>query len=92
MNRKFDIIIMMILITGLSMVLTLVMNNADAIDSAYTPDRTAAYNQDPEWYKYKITVRDADSCLMYGVETWDNVYLGEVNASQLDSIITDHNY
>lgn len=91
-NKKFDIILAMMLIVGVSVVLTLVMNNAEAIDSKYTPDRTASYDDDPEWYKYKVTVYDNDTCISYGVETWDGVYLGNVTASQLDSLIADDNY
>lgn len=47
---------------------------------------------EPEWYKYKVTVTEDNGVLLYGVETWDGVYLGEVPASKLDSLISDDNY
>jgi hypothetical protein len=48
--------------------------------------------QDPEWYKYKVSVVEDKGVLYYEVETWDGENLGVVNASQLDSLISDVNY
>ena len=46
----------------------------------------------PEWYKYKVTVTEDNGVLMYGVETWDGVHLGEVPACKIDSLVSDYNY
>lgn len=47
---------------------------------------------EPEWYKYKVTVTEDNGVLLYGVETWDGVYLGEVPACKIDSLVSDYNY
>lgn len=47
---------------------------------------------EPEWYKYKVTVTEDNGVLMYGVETWDGVYLGEVPACKIDSLVNNYNY
>lgn len=53
---------------------------------------TNAWRHDHEWYKYKVTVTEDNGVLLYGVETWDGVYLGEVPACKIDSLVSDYNY
>ena len=47
--------------------------------------------QDPEWYKYKVTVVEDKGVLYYEVEGWDNEKYGVVKASELDSLISEIN-
>lgn len=47
--------------------------------------------QDPEWYKYKVSVIEDNGVLYYEVEGWDNEYFGVVKASELDSLISEIN-
>jgi hypothetical protein len=49
-------------------------------------------HQNPEWYKYKVTVTEDNGVLYYGVETMDGEFIGEVTASKLDSLVSDYNY
>ena len=49
-------------------------------------------DNDPEWYKYKVTVTEDNGVLYYGVETMDGEFIGEVTASKLDSLVSDYNY
>jgi hypothetical protein len=54
--------------------------------------RNSDAQKSPDWYKYKVTVTEDNGTLYYGVETMDGVYLGEVPASKLDSLVSDYNY
>ena len=47
--------------------------------------------QDPEWYKYKVSVVEDKGVLYYEVEGWDNEKYGVVRASELDSLISEIN-
>lgn len=47
--------------------------------------------QDPEWYKYKVSVVEDKGVLYYEVEGWDNEKYGVVKASELDSLISEIN-
>jgi hypothetical protein len=47
--------------------------------------------QDPEWYKYKVSVVEDKGIIYYEVEGWDGEMFGVVRASELDSLISEIN-